>query len=420
MIGVLLADASERIVANLRRRLALEEDMVVCGSAADGERAVQEALRLQPDVAVVDAALPVMNGVETTEMLAQYTPKCGVILMTMDSESDMYRRAMLAGAREVLHKPFKGDDLVAAIHRVHQFQARKVAASGAAAAAAAPVLASGDDGKRSGRLITVLSGKGGVGKSVVATNLAVLLARGHPSRVAIVDLSLQFGDVAALLDTPSAKTIADLASDDAVADGETIREVLSAGPEGLRVLAAPPSPELADYVTSGHIRALLDELRRTHDLVVVDSTSQLSEITLEAAESADTVVIVTDFSVISVKNTRMVLSVMGVLHIDDSRIAVVANQRDSGNAAGLDTKRIEAFLGLPIAAQIPHDTTAMSAAVDRGSPVVVSSPRSPAAEAFQQLADAIAAPTEGRKVPTGTASGEGRRRSRRILGFARD
>ena len=145
MIGVLLADSSERIVANLSRRLGLEEDMVVCGSAADGERAVQEALRLQPDVAVVDATLPVMNGVETTEMLAQYTPKCGVILMTMDSESDMYRRAMLAGAREVLHKPFKGDDLVAAIHRVHQFQARKVAATGAAAAAAAPPQAAGGD-----------------------------------------------------------------------------------------------------------------------------------------------------------------------------------------------------------------------------------------------------------------------------------
>src|SRR5207302_2267105 len=200
VIGVLLADSSERIVSNLTRRLAGEETIVVFGRTADGEGTVQEALRLQPDVAVIDAALPGMNGVQTTEMLAQYTPKCGVILMTMDSESDLYRRAMLAGAREVLHKPFKGDDLVAAIQRVHAFQARKGAAAGAAAGGRAARSENGD-GHR-GQLITVISGKGGVGKSVVATNLAVLLARRHPTKVAMVDLSLQFGDVAAMLDVP--------------------------------------------------------------------------------------------------------------------------------------------------------------------------------------------------------------------------
>ena len=128
MIRVLVADGSERIRANLLRRLAAEEDITVCGIAEDGEHALQEALHLVPDIAVLDAGLTGLDGVQTTEMLAEYAPQAGVILMSMESGSELFRRAMLAGAREVLQKPFAGDDLVAAIHRVHAFQARKRAA----------------------------------------------------------------------------------------------------------------------------------------------------------------------------------------------------------------------------------------------------------------------------------------------------
>jgi len=98
------------------------------------------------------------------------------------------------------------------------------------------------------------------------------------------------------------------------------------------VLAAPPSPELADYVTTAHLRSLVAELRSTFELVVADTTSQLSEITLEALENSDHIVLVTDFSVTSVKNTRLIMSVIGVLQVDPERIVVVANHRDAALA----------------------------------------------------------------------------------------
>jgi pilus assembly protein CpaE len=418
VIAVLLADSSERIVSNLARRLAGEEDIAVCGSAADGERAVQETLRLQPDIAVVDAALPGMDGVQTTEMLAQYAPKTGVILMSMESESGVYRKAMLAGAREVLQKPFKGDDLVAAIRRVHDFQVRKVAATQAAAAAAHPPAAASTDAGEpppTGRMITVVAGKGGVGKSVVATNLAVLVARVHPGRVVLVDLSLQFGDVAAMLNVTAERSIADLAAHDAVADREVIQQVLCDGPEGLKVLPAPSSPELADYVTTGHLRALLAELRRSFDFVIADATSQLSETTLEAVESSDRVLLVTDFSVTSVKNSRQLLSVAGVLRVDPARIMVVANHRDAPEEGQLDKSRIAAFLGIPLTVEIPHDPAAVGSAVDRGTPVVVSNPRSPVVAALEHLAELV---TSDAPYAIGVAStgGAARRRLRRFPG----
>ncbi len=125
MIRVLIADESRQVTDNISRRLALEDDLEVCGTASDGESAVQEALWLKPDIAVVDAGLPGMDGGQTTEMLVQALPGTGVIMMSMEAENDAYRLAMLAGAREFLQKPFKGDDLVAAVRRVHAFEQRR-------------------------------------------------------------------------------------------------------------------------------------------------------------------------------------------------------------------------------------------------------------------------------------------------------
>ena len=257
MIRVLMADGSERIRANLLRRLCAEEDITVCGTAEDGEHALQEALHLVPDIAILDAGLTGLDGVQTTEMLAEYAPQAGVILMSMESGSELFRRAMLAGAREVLQKPFTGDDLVAAIHRVHAFQARKRAAQSARQPAnGGPAAGRGgapprrpDDHDRLGQ---------GRGRQVDHRDQPRAHPQpAHPGSVVLVDLSLQFGDIAALLAMTPDGTIAEFAASDAwIADRHVIQQALSLGPQGLTVLAAPPSPELADYVTTAHLRSL--------------------------------------------------------------------------------------------------------------------------------------------------------------------
>lgn len=416
MIRVLIADGSERIRENLKRRLSAEEDITVCGTAEDGEHALQEALHLVPDIAVLDAGLTGLDGVQTTEMLAEYAPQAGVILMSMESGSELFRRAMLAGAREVLQKPFTGDDLVAAIHRVQAFQARKRAAQSARQPANGGAPPPDGARRRDGRMITIVSGKGGVGKSIIATNLALILNRPNPGSVVLVDLSLQFGDIAALLAMKPEGTIAEFAASDAsIADRHVIQQALSLGPQGLTVVAAPPSPELADYVTTAHLRSLVAELRSSYEIVIADTTSQLSEITLEALENSDNIVLVTDFSVTSVKNTRMIMSVIGVLQVDPERILVVANHRDAPLAGGMDRARIEDFLRHPVAAEIPHDAVAIGASVSLGVPVVIGGHSSPATAAFERLAAVVT----GQAGPADAAEQQpGKKRSRRRLGFA--
>lgn len=421
MIRVLIADSSERVKDNLRRRLEAEPGFSVCGLVGSGEEAIQESLRLRPDVAIIDAALPGMDGLQVTEMLAQFAPATGVILMALESENDTFRRAMFAGAREVLQKPFSGTEMTAALERVHEFQERTRKSRAATAPADASDRQGGAGGSPSvgGRLFTVLAGKGGVGKTVLATNIAVALAARAQQRVAIVDLSLQFGDVAAMLDITAQRTIADLAAHDAVADTEVVQEVLATTPSGLRVMPAPASPELADYVTSHHLRALLEELRREHELVVADTATQLGEVTLEAVESSERIVLLTDYSVTGVKNTRLVMSVLGVLKIPGERVLLVANHRDALTENSLTRDQAEKFLGAPIALEVPFDPAVVGATVSRGTPFVTSAPQSGVAQAVQQIAELIL--RGGEAPPPGAEPVETSlpvKRQRRRLSFA--
>ena len=405
MIRVLVADESARIIENVTRRLSRDGDLVVCAVAQDGDTALQEALRTRPDVAVVDAGLPGMDGVQTTEMLVQYLPGTGVILLSLDVENEAFRRAMLAGAREFLQKPFGGDELVSAIRRVHAFQLRKAAPPAASASAATP--------SNEGRLFTVVGAKGGVGKSVIAVNCAVALARSH--RVALVDCSLQFGDVGVLLDVSPERTISDLAANNAVADRDVIAEVMIDGPGGVRVLAAPSSPELADYVTTQHLRALIEELRHTYDCIVVDTAPHLGEISLDLVEMADKVVLVTDLSATAVKNARLLQTVLGVLKVDANRFMLVINHREA--AGEVARAYAEDLLKTSATVEIPYDPGVVATSIGRGVPFTLAQPQSPVALSVTALAELLAPSVAGRHPaePAPPAPEPTARKRRRLL-----
>jgi pilus assembly protein CpaE len=424
VIRVLIADESRVVNDNIARRLALEDDLVVCGTAADGESAVQEALWLRPDIAVVDAGLPGMDGGQTTEMLAQCLPGTGVIMMSMEAENDAYRLAMLAGAREFLQKPFRGDDLVAAVRRVHAFGQRRAVAAEAAVLAATPATAPPPEPAPiasptvTGLVTAVIAGKGGVGKTVVAINLATALRGGKSRRVVVVDLSLQFGDIGAALALRADRTIGDLLADDQLADHELVRDTLIAGPGGISVLLAPLTPEVADYITPAHLSTLVDTLRADFDHIVIDTPSYLTDTTLNAVSVADHVVLVTDLSLTGVKNTRLVRGVLDTLNVVPTRVLVVANHRES--AGELDSRGAETFLGTAIAASIPFDPNVVATSVNTGVPFVIKEPKSKASAGVRAIADAIDA------VPAADATGapsaevaRPKKASRRKLSFGR-
>ena len=178
-------------------------------------------------------------------------------------------------------------------------------------------------------LVVVFSGKGGVGKSLIATNLAVALA-GDGSRVALVDLDLQFGDVGVMLHTEGHPTaINSLAQQGEQVEAEFIEEVMATGPAGVRALLAPASPEFADLVNTANVRAILRELAKGYDHVVVDTPAHLEERNLEAFEMAEQIIVVSSYSLASIKDTKVTLKLLQSLGIAKERLCVVLNQTNA-------------------------------------------------------------------------------------------
>src|ERR1700680_11110 len=171
LIRLLIVDDIASTRDNLRKLLGFEEDIEVIGTAGDGKQGLEEAHRLLPDIVLTDVNMPIMDGIQLTERLAQELPASPVIIMSVQGERDYLRRAMQAGAREYLIKPFSHDELVAAIRRVHQLEEKKGTyiprplpqqpETPAAPRSSAPA-----------EVFLVFSGKGGVGKTLIASNLA--------------------------------------------------------------------------------------------------------------------------------------------------------------------------------------------------------------------------------------------------------
>jgi pilus assembly protein CpaE len=407
VIRLLIVDDISSTRDNLQKLLSFEDDIEVAGTAADGREGLEAAHRLQPDIVLTDVNMPVMDGIQLTETLASELPTSPVIIMSVQGERDYLRRAMQAGAREFLIKPFSHDELVAAIRRVYQLEQKKGTFL-AKTAPAQPDTPAVPRGTGPAEVILVFSGKGGVGKSLIATNLAVALAEQAGGRVALVDLDLQFGDIGVMLNLDHSRSITELVDGSSGIDDESLGEVLATGPSGIKVLLAPISPELADLVTAEHVRAVIAELRRTFDYVIVDSASHLTEFNLEVIELAQRVLVVTALTIPAIKDAKLTLKVLESLSVDPESIMLVVNRVDG--YADFNQESIEQSLRSPVAVQIPHDPRIIGDAITRGLPFVTAHPEAEVSRALREL---VARIVPERAMATAAAPDSGDRKRRK-------
>jgi pilus assembly protein CpaE len=388
VIKVLIVDDIPETRDHLTKLLGFEQEVDVAGTAGSGEEAVQLAMDLRPDVIVMDINMPGMDGVAAAEVINQRLPSTPIIMMSVHGEAESLRRAMLAGAREFLVKPFSGDEFAASIKAVYERElARHTQLAAAMPVVSTPTGAVSDD-IEDHQVIAIFSPKGGAGRTTIATNLALALHKETGTRVCLVDANLQFGDVGVLLNlNPKNRSVID-AVEGGEPDGDIIDSVVVDHSTGIRVLLAPPSPEGADLVTAAYLRKIIDRLRATHDYVVVDLPAALTDHSLAVMDAADTIVVLSALEITTIKNVRLFLEVADQLEYDRGKIRLVINRADASQ--GIRIGDVEASIRRPIDGSIVSDGRLAVLAVNRGVPFVVSHPEGALSRDIFKLARTLA------------------------------
>ena len=381
-IRVLIVDDILETRDHLAKLLGFESDVDVVGMAPSGEEAIAQATKLLPDVILKDINMPDMDGIAATERLSSQVPTAGVVMMSVQGEADYLRRSMLAGAREFLVKPFSSDELTASIRQVYS---REKEEAGRAVVTAA---ARNAESAELGTVVAVFSPKGGVGRTTIAVNLAVASVTELNKKVVLVDGSFQFGDVAVLLNLdPKDKSMFELVSNlEAGGDADAVETYTVTHSSGVRVILAPPSPEMADVITSTGVKRVVEALRQRYELVVIDCAAWFNDTTLGILDLADIVLVVLTLEMTSIKNIRLFLEVAEKLGYQD-KIRLVLNRADT--TLGIRVADVEHSIGRKVDNTIVSDGRAVVYALNRGVPFVLSNREAQVSQDVLRLATAV-------------------------------
>jgi pilus assembly protein CpaE len=287
--------------------------------------------------------------------------------------------AMAAGARGYLVKPFSADELVSTIRRTHDMEIQR----------RAQLMPSIPLQGKLGRIISIYSAKGGVGKTTIAVNLAAELGKERDRKVVLVDLDLQFGDVAIMLDTSPVRTIADIAREEEV-DSETVEACLLKHNTGISVLASPLRPEQGETVAGRHVLAILKLLAESYDFVIVDLAQRLDDISLAGLDMADIILLVASTDLPSIKNAKASIEIMESLGYESKMIKLALSRPSREH--GLDISEIEKTLKRKVDVQIPNEERVVFPSVNKGAPFTISSPTAKVSVAIRELAKIISPP----------------------------
>lgn len=378
MITVLVCDTRASYVQTVAAALSPATEIATAhvASLTEASRQLREG---SAQLLVIGPTVPVDEALDCVRTLRDDAVGAGIVLCPAEITQSLLHAALRAGA----------DDVVAAaappaeMGEVFGGVLRRTRARVGTEEQVVPAPA--------GRVVTVLSMKGGVGKTVVSSNLAVAIA-GLGKSVALVDLDLQFGDVGIVLGLEPTQTIVGAVQSGERLDTDMLRGFMVEHSSGVRALLAPTLPEDAEIVTASRIDRILGLLVTMFDYVVIDTPPTLDEAVLTALDRSDRVLVVTMMDVASVKNSRVSLQKLRQLGYNGSLVDIMLNRADS--KVYLKAEEVEEVIGMPIKYRLPSDLQ-IPRSVNKGVPVVLDAPRSHPARVLEETAKSIVAEREG-------------------------
>lgn len=367
---VLVVDDTKLITKMIHDKLAGNGYEVA--EAYDGPDALKKLKSFTPDLIILDVMLPGMDGYQIARAIRQdpQNVRTPIIMLTAKSGIAEKIAGFEAGADDYLTKPFDPTEL--------ELRTRALIARSRAAR-------NEEVGSSIGKIITVFSLRGGCGVTAIAVNLAAALSQIHEQETPLLDLSLETGGASIMLDVLPRMTLSHLAKEEtATVDFGLVSEYLVEHSSGVRLLAAPTTPVLAELITPNLVSQILTALRSHYAHIVVDTPHDLSEPTLAALDLADTILMIVPPDMVSLKAATGALETFASLGYPESRTVIVINWVFPRR--GLPQKEIEAALGRPVLAAIPYETDAVVRSINEGVPLIVAQPASAWAQSIETLA----------------------------------
>ncbi len=307
------------------------------------------------------------------DLSLQYPLLC--IILVIPKLNIDYKKAMYSGAVDLIEHSFLSSEIEESIRKADDILYKKLQ------------LLETDETKqdKDGKIIAVCSTKGGVGKTTLAVNLATAIAKGN-AKVAIIDLDLQFGDVAIIFDAHPKKTFYDWIKECYENENGRIEQYMTPHTTGVDILAAPFLPEFAELITGEHVQYVIGELKRRYDVVLIDTPPSFVETVIITLENAEEILLVSSLDLPTLKNGKVAIETLQLLNLKD-KVKVVLN-RDA-EIEGMKLETVESILGMSVYSRIPSDYKVVISSLNRGIPFVNANPRSLVARSVFELANKI-------------------------------
>ncbi|GAB6108482.1 response regulator [Fusibacter bizertensis] len=326
------------------------------GLCENGQEAIGLMKKARADVVLMDINMPVMNGLEATQMIVEEFPQARVIMMSVQHESEYLKKAMLAGAKAYIMKPVDMDELIETItttYERHQYLEKTIPT---------------DNQAHDAQIISFFSGKGGVGKSMLALNMSLIIHEKFNKKLLLIDLDLQFGDIALMVNKQSELTIKEMFDDSPIVNFEDTKPYLYKYKENLDMLFAPKDPESAEYISNEQIKSILEIFKKQYDIIIIDTGVNYSEVTLNALDLSDQIMIVTNLEVTGLKNTKLSLRVMQSLNYGEEKVKMIVNM--AHDKFGVTKANVQKAFTYEVLGYIPEDIKLVRNAINTGVPLV--------------------------------------------------
>jgi pilus assembly protein CpaE len=374
-IRLLLVEDVPQVAQYVRGLLNAQNQVRLVDIVADGTQVAQRIAEHRPDVIVIDALLQGrLRGMQLVKQL--HDAKTGIPVGVLTVPQNPVSVEPNKGIDEVLSMPFNGYDLMSRVTGVHK-------------------AANASSDKSPSRLVVVFAPKGGVGKTTIAFNLAVVAA-GMGLKTALVDGSIQFGDLRGLLRAPrDAPSMLDLPTD-RISESD-LADVLWRGPADVDILLAPPRIEMAEMVLIRDLEKTLSLMRRLYDLVIVDTGVGLDELTLALLDQADTILEIVTYDATTIRNTIAMAETFQKIGYPPSKVQYLVNRADA--AAGIDPAELRQALGREPEFKIRSEGPVVGPASNQGAPFVTAEPNAGVSKDMAEVAKVLFGAAAGSRRP---------------------